>query len=315
MTTLSEAKRRLAAAQAELRDAERRTRRRFGSEPDVGTVLTFQKRFGGAKSYWYAAIRTPVGWYLTGNQVESMDWRALCDFIGDGRCAVATEWEKLPDVGELTGTTLHMVDEAPAALKDEDEVPHGMVNLDASLARAVSAASWRWRNLMTLDPFTVLQVVVDPINYEYSVQDTRGAMNATSAEDERGVPLEVARFQGDGAQARAEQSARDRNAAARRVTLANEPPVGTRVHSARKPRSLFATRTADARKWVIHYESTPSKIIRTRCSWQTVVDTLGSMVPDRPSARTAQSVTKGKGVPSWYQRSFDETDYPEWTSG
>lgn len=116
MTILSEAKRRFAAAQAELRDAERRTRQRFGSEPDVGTVLTFQKRFDGAQPYWYAAIRTPVGWYLTGRQVESMDWRALCDFIGDGQCAVATEWEKLPDVGEPTHATIHTVDKAAALL-------------------------------------------------------------------------------------------------------------------------------------------------------------------------------------------------------
>lgn len=78
----------LRARQAELDAAASR----FGEEPPVGTVITFQKHFPNSiKTYSYAAIRTGpervagAGWFLTGRDAsQPRTWAWLTDFIGDG---------------------------------------------------------------------------------------------------------------------------------------------------------------------------------------------------------------------------------------
>jgi len=54
-------------------------------EFEVGNVLVFDKQFnGGDKTYTYAVLKTPTGWYLTGRAGHvSMSWDELIDYVLD----------------------------------------------------------------------------------------------------------------------------------------------------------------------------------------------------------------------------------------
>lgn len=58
----------------------------YGTEDpyDVGSILVWDKTFrtGTRRTYSYAALKTPVGWYVTGRtQTAGLGWFALIDFI------------------------------------------------------------------------------------------------------------------------------------------------------------------------------------------------------------------------------------------
>lgn len=60
----------------------------YGTEDpyDVGSIVVWDKTFNGAsrRVYSYAALKTPVGWYVTGRtQTDGMTWFSLVDFITD----------------------------------------------------------------------------------------------------------------------------------------------------------------------------------------------------------------------------------------
>ena len=60
---------------------------------DVGSILIWDKVFAGdtGRSYSYAALRTPVGWYVTGrNATTALSWDQLSDFILDDAASVPT---------------------------------------------------------------------------------------------------------------------------------------------------------------------------------------------------------------------------------
>lgn len=53
---------------------------------EVGTVLVFDKTFrtGQRRTYSFAVIKTPVGWFPTGrNSTVGKTWTELIDFIAD----------------------------------------------------------------------------------------------------------------------------------------------------------------------------------------------------------------------------------------
>jgi len=54
-------------------------------EYEVGNVLVYDKQFnGGDKTYTYAVLKTPTGWYLTGRSGHvSMGWDELIDYVLD----------------------------------------------------------------------------------------------------------------------------------------------------------------------------------------------------------------------------------------
>ena len=58
----------------------------YGTEDpyEVGSILVWDKTFrpGNRRTYSYAALKTPVGWYVTGRQATvGMGWFELIDFI------------------------------------------------------------------------------------------------------------------------------------------------------------------------------------------------------------------------------------------
>jgi len=78
--------------------AEKKRIKEFGPEPDVGEVVKFQKRFNNSGPwYLYAAIRTSVGWFVTGSSSRgAMSYASLIDFIKDSDQVYKTDedsWE------------------------------------------------------------------------------------------------------------------------------------------------------------------------------------------------------------------------------
>lgn len=69
---------------------------KWGDEPEVGTSVVFQRTFEGLKVniiYTYAAVRTPIGWFITGRQSSlPMKWEELIEFIGDGSAKISTDY-------------------------------------------------------------------------------------------------------------------------------------------------------------------------------------------------------------------------------
>jgi hypothetical protein len=70
---------------------------RFGSDDwPVGTVLTFDKRYGGSAystKYRFAAIKTGVtAWYVTGNRHGVMTWDSLTSLILEREKDVPVIW-------------------------------------------------------------------------------------------------------------------------------------------------------------------------------------------------------------------------------
>lgn len=73
-------------------------------EPEeIGTIIGFQRQFGESTTvYSYAAIKTPKGWYCTGNQ-RVMSWRQLLDWMGQGQESPPAIWAA-SDFTEITPT-------------------------------------------------------------------------------------------------------------------------------------------------------------------------------------------------------------------
>lgn len=68
----------------------------------MGTVVRWRKVFGtggGGTVYTYAAIKTNVGWFLTGTSTVSMTWDRLVEFmVAKGTLLsldIATSWDPI----------------------------------------------------------------------------------------------------------------------------------------------------------------------------------------------------------------------------
>lgn len=62
--------------------SRRRRAKRIVEPTGVGTTIRFAKKFNGSVLYFYAAIRTPKGWSVTGRTtMNGIPWRSLIDFI------------------------------------------------------------------------------------------------------------------------------------------------------------------------------------------------------------------------------------------
>jgi len=273
---------------------------RFGEEPPVGTVITFQKHFPNSlKTYSYAAIRTGperavgAGWFLTGRDgKEPRTWEWLTDFIGDGPFRViASE----PDGGKASFFNVlfndHMpsnmvlaVDEAgrismgvdPArvdrpnlAKRMGDEFSHvaapGQSNYDPEKFEAATRAKYAET---ALEPFwtTFVDATINTPAV-WAVRDRR----ATSDSAGPGGAVVATFPTGDDGERRALQSAADRNRLARRemLKLEAEPPVGARVRSTIN-RRYWARR--EPQGWVRYHNTT---IQGVRLSWSEVRRQLG----------------------------------------
>lgn len=75
---------------------------RFGEEPEVGSVIYFEKTFdNGRRWYTYCAFRAHGklnGWYLTGQSSVGKSWDSIREFmLTDTRNSyIATEWVEYP---------------------------------------------------------------------------------------------------------------------------------------------------------------------------------------------------------------------------
>lgn len=82
--------------EAQLAQIQRELERRAAmpaDDYDVGTVLVFDKNFGGKTTYNYAAIKAGNDrWYLTGRNQEGMRWERLLEFITDKETAPVSVW-------------------------------------------------------------------------------------------------------------------------------------------------------------------------------------------------------------------------------
>jgi len=94
MDTMELARRNLERAQREMAVAELKAVRN-GVEPPVGSVVAFVKHYerGLSQTYHYAAIRTVLGWYLTGQETGVLGWSELNEFADEGTLRVATGWD------------------------------------------------------------------------------------------------------------------------------------------------------------------------------------------------------------------------------
>lgn len=62
--------------------ARRRRAKRIVGPTANGTVIRFVKKFNGSVLYFYAAVKTPKGWSVTGRTtMNGITWKALIDFI------------------------------------------------------------------------------------------------------------------------------------------------------------------------------------------------------------------------------------------
>lgn len=73
---------------------------RFPAQPPVGSVLRFQRtydrRASGPKTYDYIAIRSEIGWHVTGRENGVLTFDELVGKIGDGECLLVTEYVEIP---------------------------------------------------------------------------------------------------------------------------------------------------------------------------------------------------------------------------
>lgn len=95
VTRIEDYQRRIAQLEVQLDAVER-----FGDDDDyeVGCVLTFGKQFRpGGLVYSYAALKTPVGWYVTGKNTTGWGWATLVEFMTEGvdEVLMVTEVEAL----------------------------------------------------------------------------------------------------------------------------------------------------------------------------------------------------------------------------
>lgn len=102
MSRIDTIKARLRELERELESLERFGRDRF----EVGDVIRFKRDFRNyktTKTYTYAALKTPHGWYVTGKSVSSMSsnvytYDELIAFIAEAYdVEVATGWVDVTD--------------------------------------------------------------------------------------------------------------------------------------------------------------------------------------------------------------------------
>jgi hypothetical protein len=263
---------------------------RFGAEPPVGTVVTFQKHFPNSiKTYSYAALRVGperavgAGWFLTGRDgAQPRTWEWLTDFIGDGPFRVIA-----PESGKSKFFNVLFDDRTPSAMVlAVDEAGHILTGVDpvgfrtdSEPARNLKPASddfeaetYAKKARWALEPFwtTFVEATVSS-SAAWVVRDRRvisdsagpgGAVVATFPADDDG-------------ERRALQSAADRNRLARRemLKLETEPPVGARIRSVTN-RRCWARR--EPQGWVRYNGTT---IQGVRLSWPEVRRQLGRIEP------------------------------------
>jgi hypothetical protein len=260
---------------------------RFGEEPPVGTVITFQKHFPHSlKTYSYAALRVGpervagAGWYLTGRDgAQPRTWEWLTDFIGDGPFRVIA-----PESGKSKFFNALFDDRTPSNMVlVVDEAGKTTLGVDparpkmADLARAA-----RKLGLFTVAPEEIerpLERVANPVAPFYAVET--GGTWAVCDSRVADQPATVVAFPvaHDG-ERRARQSAADRNRAVWRTYRAGltEPPVGARVRSKSNPK-LWAVRENNG--WARYNGST---LQCARLRWETTRRQLGGTVEPLPVA-------------------------------
>lgn len=97
---LARARQALEEAQEEIARLSRLVSR-FPTEPSVGTVLRFSKKYTLLSGSRYTYVALSAGrdrWFLTGNKTAALTWENLVDFIGDEPCSVAADWHDLDEV-------------------------------------------------------------------------------------------------------------------------------------------------------------------------------------------------------------------------
>jgi hypothetical protein len=261
---------------------------RFGEEPPVGTVITFEKQFPNSiKTYSYAAIRTGpervagAGWFLTGRDAsQPRTWAWLTDFIGDGPFRViAPESGKSKFFNVMLGdhTFSNMVlavDEAGKTTLGVDPARPKMTDL----ARAA-----RKLGLFTVAPEEVkrpLERVANPVAPFYAIETGDRLSWAVCDSRVAEQPAVVVAFPADhDGERRARQSAADRNRVVWHSYRAGleEPPVGARVRSKSNPR-LWAVREDNG--WT-RYNGSVMQCARLR--WETARRQLGGTVEPFPA--------------------------------
>jgi hypothetical protein len=242
---------------------------RFGDEPPVGTVVTFQKRFPNSlKAYSYAALRVGAeravgtGWFLTGRDgKQPRTWEWLTDFIGDGPFRIILPYAYMEGPGgEVVAFT---PDKAP----DWSEIARLARKTSLALERhkrpgnespSFKVASTSQNDLLgegapnPAAPFHAVRALTTP-HWEV-VNRVTGELKTVFPTDRDG-------------ERRARQSAHDRNRAVWDGQYAGghtEPPVGSRVRSKGDLR-LWAERRAGG--WVRFNGDTIQAI---RLSWPSV---------------------------------------------
>lgn len=97
MTTVHSSTANLHARRARLEAELARIDTRLGAYGEdiyeVGSILAWDKTFAGPieRSYSYAALLTPIGWFVTGrNASTALSWDQLIDFILDDAASVPT---------------------------------------------------------------------------------------------------------------------------------------------------------------------------------------------------------------------------------
>jgi hypothetical protein len=50
-------------------------------EPPTGSIVRFDKRFGGSNRYSYVGLRTHAGWFMSGTRNHVHTWDELLDFV------------------------------------------------------------------------------------------------------------------------------------------------------------------------------------------------------------------------------------------
>lgn len=97
---IAELKSSIAEAEKVIKDLQKKVR--FGIEPSGGSIIKFEKQYGGKASqkYTYAALRYGNDWFLSGTgaaAARSYSWEDLKKFIGDGKSWIMTVKEQVPD--------------------------------------------------------------------------------------------------------------------------------------------------------------------------------------------------------------------------
>lgn len=76
---------------------------RWEEEPEVGSVIKFDKTFGRGRTasefsivfqtYTYVAVRIGDQWFVTGSETRPRDWNEMVEFIGDSPAELVSRWE------------------------------------------------------------------------------------------------------------------------------------------------------------------------------------------------------------------------------